>query len=73
MRTTISVPEDLFLAAQPFVGQGSFSRFVSEAIRHHVERLKRERLGREMEEGYRAEAESPSLDPIWHTVDGDGL
>jgi len=39
--------------------------------RQHVERLKRERLAREMEEGYRAEAESPSLDPIWYAVDGD--
>lgn len=73
MRTTISVPEDLFLAAKPFVGRGSFSQFVREAIRHYVERLKRERLAQEMEEGYRAEAESPSLDPIWHTTDGDGL
>lgn len=73
MRTTISVPEDLFLAAKPFVGQGSFSQFVREAIQNHVEQLERERLAREMEEGYRAEAESPSLDPVWHTVGGDGL
>lgn len=73
MRTTITVPEDLFLAAKPFVGKRSFSHFAREAIQQHVERLKRERLAREMEEGYRAEADSPSLDPIWYTVDGDGL
>ena len=73
MRTTISVPEDLFQAAKPFVGKRSFSQFAREAIRQHVQRLERERLAREMEEGYRAEAKSPSLDPIWHTVDGDGL
>ncbi len=73
MRTTVSIPEDLFLAAKPFVGKRSFSHFMREALRQYVVWLERERLAREMEEGYRAEAESPSLDPIWSTVDGDGL
>lgn len=73
MRTTISVPEDLFLAAKPFVGKRSFSQFAREAIRQYIERLERDHLAREMDEGYRTEAESPSLDPIWHSVDGDGL
>ncbi len=73
MRTTVSIPEDLFLAAKPFVGKQSFSHFLRQALRQYVVRLERDRLAREMEEGYRAEAESPSLDPIWSTADGDGL
>ncbi len=73
MRTTISLPEDLFQSAEPFVGDRSFSHFIREAVRHYVMELERERLAREMEEGYRIEAESPSLDPIWSTVEGDGL
>ncbi len=73
MRTTVSIPEDLFLAAKPFVGKASFSHFMREALRQYVAWLEKERLAREMEEGYRAEAQSPSLDPIWSTVDGDGL
>ncbi len=73
MRATISLPDELFLSTKPFVGERSFSHFIREAVRHYVMQLERDRLGREMEEGYRSEAESPSLDPIWSTVDGDGL
>ncbi len=73
MRTTISIPENLFLSAKPYVGRRSFSHFIREAVRHYVLYLERERLIQEMEEGYRYEAESPSLDPIWTTVEGDGL
>ncbi len=73
MRTTVSIPEDLFLAAKPFADDRGFSHFMREALRHYVAWLERDDLVREMEEGYRAEAESPSLDPIWSTTDGDGL
>ncbi len=73
MRTTVSLPGHLFLAAKPFAGERGFSHFIREAVRHYVMQLERERLAREMEEGYRIEAESPSLDPIWSTVEGDGL
>jgi metal-responsive CopG/Arc/MetJ family transcriptional regulator len=73
VRTTVSLPADLFQSAKPYVGERSFSHFVREAVRHYVMQLERDRLAREMEEGYRIEAESPSLDPVWLTVDGDGL
>jgi metal-responsive CopG/Arc/MetJ family transcriptional regulator len=73
MRTTVSLPDELYQSAEPYIGERSFSHFVREAVRHYVTQLERNRLAREMEEGYRIEAESPSLDPIWHTVDGDGL
>jgi len=73
MRTTVSLSDDLFRSAKPFLGKRSFSHFIREAIRRYVIQLERERLAKEMEEGYRFEAESPSLDPIWSTVEGDGL
>ncbi len=73
MRTTISLPDDLFLSTQPFVGEQSFSHFIREAVHHYLMWLERERLARQMEEGYRAEAKSPSLDPVWSSVEGDGL
>ena len=73
MRTTVSIPDDLYSSTRPFVGERSFSHFIREAVRHYVLQLERQRLAQEMEEGYRAEAESPSLDPIWSTVEGDGL
>ena len=73
MRTTISIPDPLFLSAKPYVGTQSFSHFVREAVGHYVLHLERNRLAKEMEEGYRYEAEFPSLDPIWTTVEGDGL
>jgi Arc/MetJ family transcription regulator len=73
MRTTVTLPDDLLQSAKLYLGERSFSHFVREAIRHYVMQLERDRLAREMEEGYRIEAESPSLDPVWQTVDGDGL
>lgn len=44
-----------------------------EAIRERVSRLETERLAREMEKGYRAEAEEPSLDPEWAAIEVEGL
>ncbi len=72
MRTTIAIPDELFQQAQPFVEGRSFSRFVREAVRCYVERLEQEALARRMAEGYRAEAESPSLDTEWAHVETDG-
>jgi len=40
-----------------------------EYLKKLILRLKRDRLAREMEEGYRAEAASPSLDPEWDVIE----
>jgi len=48
--------------------RGSSSR-----ARKRVERLQKEKLARELEEGYRAEAKELSLDPEWQDVEVDGL
>lgn len=72
MRTTIAIPDELYRDLQPFVEGRSFSHLVREALRSHLARLEREALAREMAEGYRAEAESPSLDAEWVAVETDG-
>jgi predicted CopG family antitoxin len=73
MRTTISIPDDIYAAAKEVLGARSFSELATEAIRNRVEQLKRERLAREMAEGYRAEALSPSLDEEWAGVETESL
>ena len=73
MRTTISIPDDIFAAAKEVLGARSFSELAAEAIRNRVEQIKRERLAREMAEGYRTEAQSPSLDVDWFGVETEGL
>lgn len=73
MRTTISIPDEIYSEAKTLVGERSFSDFASEAIQDRVLRLRRERLAREMEEGYRSEAVSPSLDPEWAGFEVEGI
>ncbi len=65
MRVTISVPDSVYAEARQIMGARPFSEFASEAIHARVQQLRRDQLAREMAEGYRAEAESPSLDPEW--------
>jgi predicted CopG family antitoxin len=73
MRTTISVPDDIYSEAKDLAGERSFSEFASDAIQERILCLKRDRLGREMEEGYRSEAASPSLEPEWASFEVEGL
>jgi metal-responsive CopG/Arc/MetJ family transcriptional regulator len=72
MRTTITLPDDLVEQARELGGARSLSEFAREALRERVERLRSERLAREMEEGYRTEAEDPSLDPEWAAIETEG-
>jgi predicted CopG family antitoxin len=73
MRTTISIPDEIYSQAKDMMGSRSFSEFASEAVAARIRQLRRERLAQEMAEGYRAEAESPSLDPEWSEVETEGL
>lgn len=65
MDTTISIPDDLFAQARELATGRSLSELIIDAIRRRVQELKDERLAKDMEEGYRAEAERSSLDPVW--------
>lgn len=73
MRTTISIPDQLFSEAKTLAGSRPFSDFAREAIQARILQLKRESLAREMEAGYRAEEESLSLHPDWVDVETEGL
>ncbi len=55
MRTTISLPDEVYDAAKELAGS------------------RRERFAYEMDEGYCAEAISPSLEMEWAQVEVDGL
>jgi hypothetical protein len=73
LRTTISIPDRLYSEAKTLAGSRPFSDFASEAIQARILHLQRESLAREMEAGYRAEAESLSLHPDWVDVETEGL
>ena len=73
MRTTISIPDEIYSEAKEIMGSRPFSDFASEAIQNRVQELKRQRLASEMEHGYRTEAETPSLDADWASVETEGL
>jgi metal-responsive CopG/Arc/MetJ family transcriptional regulator len=73
MRTSITIPDDLATQAQELAEGRPLSEFTREAIRERVSRLKTERLAREMEAGYRAEAEEQSLAPEWAAIEVEGL
>jgi len=73
MRTTITLPDDLVRDARELGGGRPLSEFAREALRERVERLRRERLAEEIDEGYRAEAQESSLDPEWVSIETEGL
>jgi hypothetical protein len=73
LRTTISIPDELYSEAKTLAGARAFSDFASEAIQARIFALRRERLAQEMEAGYRAEAESSSLDAGWTEIEVEGL
>jgi predicted CopG family antitoxin len=73
MRTTISIPDEVYSEARQVMGARPFSEFASEAINARVQQIQRDRLAWEMAEGYRAEAEDSSLDSEWTELDTEGL
>lgn len=73
MRTTVTIPDDLMQRIRRFSAGRSLSTLTREALAEKLARLERERLAGEMEEGYRLEANEPSLDPEWAACETDGL
>jgi Arc/MetJ-type ribon-helix-helix transcriptional regulator len=72
MRTTVIIPDEVVAEVREHVGEGSFGRFVRDAVEQRLAALRRESLVREMEEGYAAEAESHSLDDEWAGLETEG-
>lgn len=73
MRTTVVLPDDILSQIRKHQGASSLSGFVRESVEYRLEALDKELLVREMEEGYRAESEDPSLDPEWSEVETEDL
>lgn len=73
MRATITIPDDLARQARELADGRPLSEFTREALRERVDHLRREQLRRELDEGYRAEAEELSLDPEWESIEVEGL
>ena len=73
MRTTVIIPDETLEAVREHIGDGSLGRFVREAVEHRLLALRRASLLREMDAGYAAETEAPSLDPGWSQVETEGL
>lgn len=72
MRTTVTIPDPLFERAKELQGKRSFSELVRQAVADFVEKAQKERLARQMSDGYEAEAENPSLDPAWTAIETEG-
>lgn len=72
MRTTISIPDDIANRLRNHIGDESLSGFIREAVEYRLDALSREAMVRELEAGYRAEAEQPSLDPEWNDIEVEG-
>ena len=74
MRTTIVIPDEVIAEVREHIGDdGILGAFVRESVEYRLAALRRESLIREMEAGYAAEAESPSLDPDWSSIEGEDV
>ena len=73
MRITISLPDDLYAEAKELAGTRPVREIATEAFRLWVAALRRERLADELEAGYRAEADSPSLAAEWAVVEAGAI
>ncbi len=56
IRMNITLPEDIAQTLKEMAGPRGQSSFVAESIRFYAKRIKRQRLKKELEEGYKATA-----------------
>ena len=61
VRLNITLPEDLVHQLDSLVGPRKKSRFITEALRQRIEKIKNEHMKKLLEEGYKAR-KSESLD-----------
>ena len=72
VRTTVQIDDDLMARVRQIVPPRGFNQFVNEALAARAEAIERDRLEREMIEGYiatRVDREELSRD--WEVVDGE--
>ena len=54
IRMNVTLPEDIAETLKELAGPRGQSSFVAESIRYYAKRIKRQRLKKELEEGYKA-------------------
>ena len=73
VRTTIQIDDALMERVRRIVPPRGFNQFVNEALAARADAVERERLEREMMEGYIATREDRrALNLDWQIVDGEG-
>ena len=73
IRVTVSLAKDVVKEIETAVGPRGRNRFIAEAVARRVEELRRERLGKALEEGYKADArESLEMAAELEAVDLEG-
>lgn len=73
VRTTVQIDEVLMERVRRIVPPRGFNQFVNEALSARADAIERERLEREMMEGYIATREDRrELNRDWQIVDGEG-
>ncbi len=69
----ITVPEDLARQVEKLVRPKKRSQFISEALRHRIEEIQREKLQKTLEEGYKArKGESQAMTREFEPLDLEG-
>jgi metal-responsive CopG/Arc/MetJ family transcriptional regulator len=73
VRMNITLPKDLANELDAFASPREKSRFIAESLRDRLSRLRREKLEKDLEAGYRARAqEARSLAKEFENVDLEG-
>ena len=73
VRTTVQIDQALMERVRQLVPPRGFNQFVNEALAARVDAIERERLEREMIEGYLATREDrDALNHDWQVIDGEG-
>lgn len=71
VRLNITIPKEI---AERLKGVENKSAFISEAIEEHTRRVEKERLIKEIREGYKATREEDAgITRNWESTTGDGI
>lgn len=73
VRTTVRIDDTLMARVRQLVPSRGFNQFVNEALAARADAIERERIEREMIEGYLAtRADRDALNDDWEVVDTEG-
>jgi len=61
VRMNITIPEELARQVEKLTNPRKRSQFISEALKHRIEEIQRERVQKALEEGYKARKEESHL------------